>query len=382
MKKFVSEIKNPEVFTKSLHALGISPSKRVCYFDIETTGLSRRSSFIYMIGAVAADSAGLPQVYQWLSEGFADEKQLVEEFIDFLKDFELLIHFNGKTFDVPFVAEKCRKYDIPDIISGMEGIDLLAQMRPYKKIFGLPNLQQKTLEQFAGLNRTDTFSGGDLIPVYSQYTGLATLVRLKPDNEEYAKQYKSLEYLLLLHNYDDLCGMPQLGLMLGFHRLTDIFSYETVETEAFEDFLSISGILSVEGMPSFSISGFGGISFSVRENRYKVTVPVIRGEILKYFFENYKDYYYLPEEDTAIHRSVAEFVDKDHRINATRKNCYTNHSGDFAVCPAGCGLMQLRKSYEDKLCYTPLSSDFTEDREKLLIYVAALADSLFRTGKK
>ena len=39
-------------------------------------------------------------------------------------------------------------------------------------------------------------------------------------------------------------------------------------------------------------------------------------DTLKYFYDNYKDYFYLPKEDTAIHKSVATYVDKDFRQKA------------------------------------------------------------------
>ena len=50
-------------------------------------------------------------------------------------------------------------------------------------------------------------------------------------------------------------------------------------------------------------------------------VPIYEEE-LKYFYSNYKDYYYLPTEDVALHKSVAGFVDKEHRLQASAANCY------------------------------------------------------------
>ena len=44
---------------------------------------------------------------------------------------------------------------------------------------------------------------------------------------------------------------------------------------------------------------------------------------LKYYFENYKEYYYLPEEDMAIHKSLAIYVDKKFRVKATPTTSYT-----------------------------------------------------------
>ena len=47
-------------------------------------------------------------------------------------------------------------------------------------------------------------------------------------------------------------------------------------------------------------------------------VPLYEEE-MKYFYSNYKNYYYLPDEDTAIHKSVASYVDKKYRVQATPK---------------------------------------------------------------
>ena len=50
---------------------------------------------------------------------------------------------------------------------------------------------------------------------------------------------------------------------------------------------------------------------------------------LKTFFKDYKDYYYLPAEDTAIHKSVGEFVDKKARVQATARTAYIKKTGSF-----------------------------------------------------
>uniref|UniRef100_UPI000B13B1EB hypothetical protein n=1 Tax=Clostridium sp. NkU-1 TaxID=1095009 RepID=UPI000B13B1EB len=52
------------------------------------------------------------------------------------------------------------------------------------------------------------------------------------------------------------------------------------------------------------------------------TIDLYEGE-LKFFYPDYKNYYYLIYEDKAIHKSVAEYVDKEARTKATAKTCYT-----------------------------------------------------------
>ena len=69
----------------------------------------------------------------------------------------------------------------------------------------------------------------------------------------------------------------------------------------------------------------------------ELSIRVYKGT-LKYYYPNYKDYYYLIYEDTAIHKSVGEFVDKDARIKATKETCYTKKDGTFLPQPqiSGC----------------------------------------------
>lgn len=58
------------------------------------------------------------------------------------------------------------------------------------------------------------------------------------------------------------------------------------------------------------------------------SIPKYNGE-LKHFYKDYKDYYYLPAEDQAYHKSVAGFVDKSARVQATARTAYTKRAGTF-----------------------------------------------------
>lgn len=41
-------------------------------------------------------------------------------------------------------------------------------------------------------------------------------------------------------------------------------------------------------------------------------------DTLKYFYPDYQNYYYLPEEDMVIHKSIADSVDPSYRKKATK----------------------------------------------------------------
>lgn len=62
-------------------------------------------------------------------------------------------------------------------------------------------MKQKAIEQFLGISREDKYTGGQLIEVYRDY--LHT-------------HEKSLYDLLILHNEDDLKGMPAILPILSY----------------------------------------------------------------------------------------------------------------------------------------------------------------------
>ena len=68
-------------------------------------------------------------------------------------------------------------------------------------MLGLENLKQKSIERFLGIAREDKYNGGQLIEVYGEY--LQTHSEL-------------LKHLLILHNEDDLKGMPQILPILAY----------------------------------------------------------------------------------------------------------------------------------------------------------------------
>jgi len=59
-----------------------------------------------------------------------------------------------------------------------------------------------------------------------------------------------------------------------------------------------------------------------------IKVPLIHDQ-LRHYFDDYKNYYYLPESDEALHKSVAAFVDKSRRRQAKADDCYMKLEGSF-----------------------------------------------------
>ena len=63
-------------------------------------------------------------------------------------------------------------------------------------------------------------------------------------------------------------------------------------------------------------------------------MPLLKGTYY-HFFADYKNYYYLPQEDMAVHKSVGAYVEPAFRQKATAGNCYIKKTGTFLPLPKG-----------------------------------------------
>lgn len=330
----------------------IAPLKDIVFLDIETTGLSAGSSSLYLIGAVYHQQMEW-HIRQWFADSMAAEQEILESFFEFLANFKVIITYNGESFDLPFLNRCAGQYGIASPIPDLTSFDLYRRIRSLRPLLGLENLKLSSVEDFLGIQRTDQSSGRDLIPLYQKF--LET-------------QDEVLYQTLLLHNEDDLKALPQLMPILGY---IDIFhcSWRIAGYSLYEEERSLTIVVdcSVSVPVAFSYET-EHYRLSVRSNQIIIEMPVFCGE-LKYFFDNYSEYDYLPDEDRAIHRKVSQFVDKEHRERATAANCYTRKTGCFLYLSVEDSMFPVfRESYRSKPAYT----EYVDDPEFLLSYLHLL----------
>lgn len=331
------------------HLSDYAGSSPVCLFDIETTGLSRRGTSLYMIGAISRENDRW-MLRQWFLDSPLEEKVLLKDFSAFLSEIRernseqpVLVHFNGDTFDIPYVRYKCSVYRLPDPFEGFGNTDLFRRLSPYRSIFGLTKMRQKDLEQFCGVSRQDEMDGGRLIDVYKEFL---------------ESKDRALEELLFLHNHDDVTGMAGLLPLLS---VPDFFENrpENFRAEQADDVLrfylrprrDFPSSVSEKIFPMTARfvksknrhAGRGnqdpvnpdspavpGLQLELKGEELLLTVTLTAGT-MKHFFRDYKNYYYLPEEDQAIHKDIAVYTDPDHREKAKPATCYQKKEGIF--CP-------------------------------------------------
>ena len=99
---------------------------------------------------------------------------------------------------------------------------------------------------------------------------------------------------------------------------------------------------------------------------------------LKYFFENYRDYYYLPEEDVAVHKDVAASVDKSYRKKATASTCYTKKTSIFLPQHQSVVEPAFYKERKDKVSYFELSDEFIDSNHLLRKYIDHILKTMLK----
>ncbi|TAH75156.1 MAG: exonuclease [Anaerolineaceae bacterium] len=349
-------------------------TSKIAFFDIETTGFVAETTYLYLIGCIYLKNTSLHMI-QWFSEDIREEALLIESFFDFIKDYDLLIHYNGLGFDIPYLSKKIEILQLDYSLKDIQSLDYYKKISPIRKIFKLDNYKQKTIEAFLKVKREDTFGGGELIEVYQSYLGKKQIENLKKSRAHISNDLASIDKVsdadkllnsLLLHNEDDLKGLVQISPILYY---CDLFIKPFQIIQAGVDDKKL--IIRLEYDFNFPIRvNFGNdfIYISAYENSALITIDIYEGE-LKFFYDNYRDYYYLPDEDRAIHKSLAIYVDKDYRVKAKPSNSYTKKEGLFAPQYHALISPYFKKEYNDKITFVEIHTDFLLQEQNLTDYI-------------
>ena len=366
-----------------LSAYGLDPD-RVIYFDIETTGFRAASSSLYMIGwAVSAASCRAPsgsgqgqpdempdctrwRVTQIMAQSHGEEPVLLKQFSDLLKDYDAIIEFNGDHFDLPYMKEKYAEYGMDDPFRTLKTVDLYQEIRPWKKALGLDRLNQKSVEEFLRIHRTDPFHGGELIDVYRSVRDHRC-----PDPEEAL-------HALFLHNYEDILGMMKMTPLLAYSLAMQSSSPASVRVTSEDDQVELDASFplpaAVPKPLSLDIEDFCSIALSQRTAR--ISIRALSG-CLYHFFPDWQNYDYLPFEDTAIHRSISSFVDPSHREKAKARNCYVKKKGVFLPLAGNIETPVFHRYYRDSVRWFEYRPGMEGDSVRFSVYLHELVRAAF-----
>lgn len=271
------------------------------FFDIETTGLSSDISAITLIGCCDIDG----NITQWFNEDGFSQKQILSDFLTFMKSYDILITFNGKTFDLPFLTSKIKEFKLDASFDTYEHLDLYQILKPYKNLWGLKSFRQKNLEEYLGIKRVDKLSGKKLIKTYQNFLDKGNVT----DKEA-----------VLLHNREDLLGLRSIYSLMSYPSLLN--GNFTLSSCLLKNDKFIATLHLDHPVPVCCNHEKAGICLTLEHSNAILTCPLEDGH-LKHYYRDYKNYYYLPMEDLVIHKSMKSFVDTSRLIRADRDTCYS-----------------------------------------------------------
>lgn len=116
--------------------------EEIVFLDLETTGLG--NSPLFLIGTMIWEGDGF-EVRQYLARNYAEESSAIALFLDACIGKRLLVSFNGKSYDLPFVRTRAAANGIPFTFAPAH-LDLLHECRRVWKD-SLPDCKLQTLER-------------------------------------------------------------------------------------------------------------------------------------------------------------------------------------------------------------------------------------------
>ena len=236
------------------------------------------------------------RLISWISEQESDEYEMLTALSDALDSIRRIITFNGNAFDLPHLHQKYKAFDLMDPLQGKQYLDLMLRLKPISRFLALPSGKLADFAGFLHLAQPDASDEAS----FRFHPGAEDKHEASTPNDA----LYTLECMSLLH-YADFLDQGA--------RIREV----TTDEERV-----IFRLHYPDGFPvGFSVhdSGFH-LRFS-EDGTVLLSSRICNGSI-RYYHTDVKNYWYLPLEGYAIHKSAAQYVDKSRREKAVRENCY------------------------------------------------------------
>jgi uncharacterized protein YprB with RNaseH-like and TPR domain len=200
VKKLIEEKRAAEI-----RALGAPDRDLLCFFgqrdivflDIESTGLWA-SQPLFLIGLLYWNGREFA-AQQFLARHYREEKALLEAVYRRLKDFGVIVTFNGKRFDIPYMEGRSVEHRLFHRYPHFQ-VDLLHHARRHFSA-SLPDCRLATLEErILGAGRQDDIPGHLIPETYHRFVRTGNPELILP---------------VINHNRTDLLSMAALFYLVG-----------------------------------------------------------------------------------------------------------------------------------------------------------------------
>jgi len=113
-----------------LDVVPVNPAQsRTIFLDLETTGLSGGAGTIAFLVGCGYFDLGAFQVRQFLLASHSGERALLAAVAEFFEDAELIVTYNGKTFDLPVMETRWLFHRMQPPLGGVPHFDMLHPAR-------------------------------------------------------------------------------------------------------------------------------------------------------------------------------------------------------------------------------------------------------------
>lgn len=252
----------------------INSYENVSFFHMLTTGHFWRNTSITELSVLHLNQENKWIKKTWTLEHESDEYDMLEAFTKAVSSSNILIGFNSTSFHIPYLEHKYKAYGLPSPFTDKTHIDLLKEIKPIGKQL---HISTKLNDLRIFLHLPDELSEIECIAASTSLFQYETILN-GGFSVEKAELSDKAELL--------------------FFCKTDLIFPSDIRIHD-DDFYLIGTGYDLR------------IKVKMTENR------------LKMYYSNYKDYYYLPEEDMIIHKSLAVSIQKDKKIKSTPDNCFS-----------------------------------------------------------
>lgn len=137
----------------------------VVFMDVESTGFG--NSALFLIGAMVWQGDSF-EVRQFFARNYAEERAVIVMFLKMLAEYKLLVTFNGKSFDLPYIRARSAATGVR-FAADPYHLDLLHVCRRIWKE-QLPNCKLQTLEShICNRIRHGDIPGSEIPDAYHEY---------------------------------------------------------------------------------------------------------------------------------------------------------------------------------------------------------------------
>jgi uncharacterized protein len=157
-----------------------SPPQRWIFLDTETTGLVGGSGTLAFLTGVGWISPQGFELQQFFLRDHGEEAAALQSLASLLEAFDVLVTYNGKSFDIPLLETRYRLNRLPSPFSRLRHIDLLHSARRLWRL-ALESCRLKELEaRILGVERHGDVEGALIPDLYFQFLRTKNLDPLQP----------------------------------------------------------------------------------------------------------------------------------------------------------------------------------------------------------